>query len=164
MRILLVLLLAVAFGCDRASEKPAEIAAGRKVKIDGDKVTIQTEEGKARIDRKGEKTAIQTEDGHVPPLTQKAKRKPGMDPEVAAAIAEFKAKPGFRQEAAKKLVPLITLGMSAQEVREILGEPSSKAQDREGAVWHYGLFYSDLLTVCFGSNGKVRKVFPGSAK
>jgi len=69
MRFLLVLLLVVAFGCDRASEKAAEIASGGKVKIDGDKVTIQTEDGTATIDRKGDKTVVVTEDGKKATIT-----------------------------------------------------------------------------------------------
>lgn len=71
-----------------------------------------------------------------------------MNPEIIAAISEFKVQMHDRWKPAKELLPLIKAGMPAQEVEEILGVPSE-------TIWHYSLFYSSLLTVRFDNNAKV---------
>jgi hypothetical protein len=63
MRILFVLLLVVVWGCEKSAEKAAEVASGGQVKIDGDTVTIRTEEGEATLETKGETAQLKTKDG-----------------------------------------------------------------------------------------------------
>ena len=73
------------------------------------------------------------------------------------AKAKFKASPGFRTKEARILAPMITQGMTKDQVRDILGEP-----DKEGAlqsldsVWNYSVFYSQVITVTF-ENDRVMK-------
>ncbi|MBT7163798.1 MAG: outer membrane protein assembly factor BamE [Victivallales bacterium] len=77
--------------------------------------------------------------------------------ELAQVKAKFKASPGFRTKEARILAPMITRGMTRNQVREILGEP-----DKEGAlassddIWHYTVFYSQLIAVVFENDRVIR--------
>ena len=78
--------------------------------------------------------------------------------ELAQASTNFKANPGFRQEAAKKLIPLIKQGMNTNEVKALLGPPSSITEN--GQSWDYVLFYSQVLFVKYDTNNLVEKIEP----
>ncbi len=54
------------------------------------------------------------------------------DPQIQAAMVEFKSKPYARQKAAAKLLPGIRLAMSPPDVEAILGTPTE-------IVWDYSL-------------------------
>ena len=71
---------------------------------------------------------------------------------------EFRENPGFRVEAAKKLLPHLAEGMTPQQVTRLLGEPSSR--ERDGRLWRYTVFYSQMIDVYFDGGGKVERVFP----
>jgi hypothetical protein len=78
------------------------------------------------------------------------------DPEVVAAVSQFKAQPYNRQSAAKILLPLIKVGMSIEEVETMLGPPG-------GRVWQYSLSINSdaALTVHFNHESKVERVSLG---
>ncbi len=48
---------------------------------------------------------------------------------------------------ARTLLPLIKVGMTPQEVRDILGEPDVIQED--GRTWVYTLFYSQFIIIRF---------------
>ncbi len=81
-----------------------------------------------------------------------------LEREVAKASAEFKANPGFRQHAASKLVPHLRIGMTTNEVENLLGKPDNVREHGDGVLYEYGLFYSLFINVQFDSNGKVQKI------
>lgn len=68
---------------------------------------------------------------------------------ISAAIADFQTKPrtANNYETARKLLPLIKVGMTAQEVRAILGEPGGLLEG--GRSWVYTLFFSQYIIVRF---------------
>ena len=73
------------------------------------------------------------------------------------AKATFKASPGFRTKEARMLFPMITAGMTEEQVRNILGEPDKKgALASSDTVWNYTVFYSQAISVTF-ERGKVVK-------
>ena len=78
--------------------------------------------------------------------------------EISAVIADFQTKSRSAEDykTARKLLPLIQVGMTPQEVRAILGEPGELQE--EGRSWFYGLFYSQFIIVRFDANGQVEKV------
>ncbi len=78
--------------------------------------------------------------------------------EIQMAIEEFKNNPGFRNEPAKILVPLLKIGMTTDDVEHLLGKPDSERQLDEGTAWGYGLFYSQFIDVHFDSDNKVEKI------
>lgn len=65
MRILLVLMFLSVVGCGRSEEKTTVKTRGGTVKVEGEKVTIQTDKGKATIESKGNSTRIQTDEGTI---------------------------------------------------------------------------------------------------
>ncbi len=81
--------------------------------------------------------------------------RPELEREIAKASAEFKAQM-FRTEPAKKLVPLLKIGMTTREVEGLLGKPNKKADN--DLFWNYVLDYSLFLDVRFDSNGKVAEI------
>jgi len=85
-------------------------------------------------------------------------RTPSPAAEIAKASAEFKANPGFRQHAASKLVPHLRIGMTTNEVENLLGKPDNVREYGDGVLYEYGLFYSLFINVQFDSNGKVQKI------
>jgi outer membrane protein assembly factor BamE (lipoprotein component of BamABCDE complex) len=73
------------------------------------------------------------------------------------AKAKFKASPGFRTKEARILAPMITQGMTKDQVRDILGEPDKKgALQSLDSVGNYSVFYSQVITVTF-ENDRVMK-------
>jgi len=76
--------------------------------------------------------------------------------DIGKASAEFKANPGFRQHVANKLIPHLEIGMTTQEVENLLGKPDSISTD--GIHWRYGLFYSQFIDISFDCNGKLVKM------
>jgi len=78
--------------------------------------------------------------------------------EISAAIVDFQTKSRAADDykTARKLLPLIKVGMTPQEVRAILGEPGRLQED--GRSWFYGLFYSQFIVVRFDSDEQVEKV------
>jgi hypothetical protein len=85
-------------------------------------------------------------------------RTPPQEAEIAKASAEFKANPGFRQLAASKLVPHLRIGMTTNEVENLLGKPDNVREHGDGVLYEYGLFYSLFINVQFDSNGKVQEI------
>jgi hypothetical protein len=85
-------------------------------------------------------------------------RRQGPEGEIAKASAQFKANPGFRQDAASKLVPHLRIGMTTNEVESLLGKPDSEREHGDGVRYEYGLFYSQFLDVQFDRNGKVQEI------
>jgi len=83
-------------------------------------------------------------------------RTPSPAAEIAKASAEFKANQNFRSEPAKKLVPLLKIGMTTKDVEALLGKPNKKY--RNDLRWNYILDYSLFINVQFDSNGKVEKI------
>lgn len=79
--------------------------------------------------------------------------------ELLESIAAFQASPRYVEDykTARTLLPLIKVGMTPQEVKAILGEPSQAHSSDES--WYYGLFYSQYIVVRFGADGEVDKVF-----
>lgn len=73
------------------------------------------------------------------------------DPEIAAAVSEFKGQPYSRQEPAKKLIPLIKKGLPKEEVQAFLSEPAE-------ILWDYPVSISESLVISFDINGKVKEV------
>lgn len=82
---------------------------------------------------------------------------PDLEGEIAKASAEFKAQM-FRAEPAKKLVPLLKIGMTTREVEGLLGEPNTRRESDGVLYWYYGLDYSLFIDVRFDSNGKVEEI------
>jgi hypothetical protein len=76
-----------------------------------------------------------------------------MNPEISAAVAEFKANPGFRQKVANKVLPHVKAGMTQQEVKCILGKPDQIQKSAEGVRWQYSLFYSMFIDIQFNHEG-----------
>ena len=74
-----------------------------------------------------------------------------MNAATEVSIRAFKTQLQNREEAAKKLLPLLKPGMNAREVTAILGAPS-------GMVWQYTLFYSSSMSVRFTGEHKVISV------
>lgn len=72
------------------------------------------------------------------------------------AKAKFKAAPGNRSKEARMLAPMITPGMTRDQVRDILGERDKPKSDTPNNTWVYSVFYSQLISVTF-ENGKVVK-------
>ena len=83
-------------------------------------------------------------------------RTPSPEAEIAEASAEFKANQNFRSEPAKKLVPLLKIGMTTKDVEALLGKPNKKYDNDLG--WNYILDYSLFINVQFDSNGKVQEI------
>ena len=73
------------------------------------------------------------------------------DPEITAAISEFKTRPHSRREAAKKLLPLIKTGMRINDVEALLGAPSE-------ITWEYRTSESSSLIIRFDADRKVEEV------
>ncbi len=70
MRIVLMFLLVFACSCRKASEKAEP--SGAKVEVDGDKVAVQTPDGRAVVEKNGETTVIRTtEEGKETTITAK---------------------------------------------------------------------------------------------
>ena len=82
-------------------------------------------------------------------------RTPSPAAEIAKASAEFKANQNFRSEPAKKLVPLLKIGMTTKDVETLLGKPNKKHDN--DLLWHYTLGYSQFISVGFDPNGIVQK-------
>jgi hypothetical protein len=65
----LLLVVTIACGCDKAQEsadeKAVEIATGGKVKIDGDKITVQGKDGKTTYTQNKEGVEIKSKDASV---------------------------------------------------------------------------------------------------
>ena len=74
------------------------------------------------------------------------------DPEIVRAMLEFRQQPYSRQKPARKLLPLIKVGMTIAEVETILGPP-------DGTRWDYSLSQSSSATliVRFSNEGKLEK-------
>jgi hypothetical protein len=83
-------------------------------------------------------------------------RIPSPEAEIAKASAEFKANPGFRQHVANKLIPHLKIGMTTGEVESLLGKPDKISSD--GSYWHYGLWYSQFISIRFDTNRKLIKM------
>ena len=81
-------------------------------------------------------------------------------PEVAEAIHDFQNKPRHENDYAtpRILLALLKQGMSQNEVKEILGQPSSISTNDIGVYWNYGLFYSQFIEIQFNEDGVVEKV------
>lgn len=78
--------------------------------------------------------------------------------EIAKASAEFKANQYFRYEPAKKLVPLLKIGMTTKDVEALLGKPNKKYDNYLlWEYWEYTLDYSQFISVGFDPNGIVQK-------
>ena len=73
------------------------------------------------------------------------------DPEITAVVSEFKGQPYSRQEPAKKLIPLIKIGLPKEDVQAFLGEPAE-------ILWDYPVSMSESLVISFDINGKVKEV------
>lgn len=73
------------------------------------------------------------------------------DPEITAAISEFKSQPYSRQEPAKKLIPLIKIGSPKEEIQAFLSEPAE-------ILWDYPVSMSESFFISFDINGKVKEV------
>jgi len=84
-------------------------------------------------------------------MDQTRGREDKADPEIQIAKEEFKKQPYNRQRAAKKLIPLIKIDMSTEEVKELLGSPNE-------TLWIYPLFYSSTLTVRFDIADRVKNI------
>lgn len=85
-------------------------------------------------------------------------RTPSPEAEIAKASAEFKANQNFRSEPAKKLVPLLKIGMTTKDVEALLGKPNKKYDnDLLWEYWEYTLDYSQFISVGFDPNGIVQK-------
>ncbi len=65
MRTLLVVGLLVAGGCRKSEEKTTVKTPEGTVHVEGDKVTVQTDQGRATIETKKDVTRIQTNEGTV---------------------------------------------------------------------------------------------------
>jgi hypothetical protein len=74
------------------------------------------------------------------------------DPEIVGAILEFRQQPYNRQKPARRLLPLIQVGMTIAQVETILGPP-------DGTRWDYSLSQSSSasLSVRFSNEGKLEK-------
>lgn len=72
-------------------------------------------------------------------------------PAIKLAVAQFKSQPYVRQDAARKLIPFLKIGMPAQEVDALLGRPNR-------TIWEYSLVgHSDqVLIVNFDENDRVK--------
>jgi len=82
-------------------------------------------------------------------------------PGIAKAIHEFQTKSRAEDNYAvpRKLLPLLKLGLSKDEVKEILGEPRKiTTGEQGGSYWSYGLFYSMFIDVEFNREGKLVEV------
>lgn len=73
-------------------------------------------------------------------------------------ILEFKSTLGNRTDLARKIIPLIKMGMTKDEVSALLGAPSSRHSNEQS--WFYGVFYSTAIIVKFNSHGEVIAVVP----
>ena len=78
-----------------------------------------------------------------------------LEREIAKASAGFKANQYFRSEPAKKLVPLLKIGMTTKDVETLLGKPNKKYDN--DLLWEYTLGYSQFISVGFDPNGIVQK-------
>lgn len=66
------------------------------------------------------------------------------------AKAKFKSTSGDRTTEARLLAPLITQGMTKDQVHNILGEPDKKGTlASSDNVWNYTVYYSQAITVLF---------------
>jgi hypothetical protein len=63
MRVLLAAMLLLVVGCGKSDEKKTVKTPGGSVTVEGDKVTVQTDKGKATIESKGGTTEIRTNEG-----------------------------------------------------------------------------------------------------
>jgi hypothetical protein len=63
MRILLAIMLLFVGGCRKSAEKTTTKTPGGTVEVEGDKVTVQTKDGKATMESDKGSTKIQTKDG-----------------------------------------------------------------------------------------------------
>ena len=72
------------------------------------------------------------------------------------AKAKFKASPGMRTKEARMLAPMITVGMTKAQVREMLGNPDKPKSGGLGNTWCYTVARSQFISVTFGK-GKVVK-------
>jgi hypothetical protein len=70
--------------------------------------------------------------------------------------AEFRANPGSREASARRILPYLTNGVSAEEVVSLLGEPTEKSSD--GSLWRYSVFYSKTIDLHFNPQARVEKV------
>ncbi len=78
--------------------------------------------------------------------------------ELSEVISDFQTKPRYEDDyrIARKLLLLIKEGMTRNEIRDILGEPSRLHGG--GRHWYYGLFYSQFIEVRFNEVDKVDMV------
>lgn len=74
------------------------------------------------------------------------------NPEIISAISNFKKQPFSRQEPARKLLPLLGIGMSTKEIEAILGQP-------DGNLWVYNLLHpTSTLNISISNNDKLEDV------
>ena len=78
--------------------------------------------------------------------------------EFERAKVEFKGNPGNRTAAAETLRPYLAVGMSKDDIAEILGDPSKRHSKHN--TWFYGLFWGQFITVEFDEQGRVKRVGP----
>ena len=81
-----------------------------------------------------------------------------MPAELQSISTEFRANPGFREISARKIMPYLTTGMSAEEIERLLGQPTNKGYD--GSLWRYSVFFSKSIDVYFNAQRRVEKVVP----
>jgi len=82
----------------------------------------------------------------------------GNKTKIQLAIEEFKNNPGFRNEPAKILVPLLKIGMTKDDVESLLGKPDEISDLTSCTKWYYGLFYSEYIDIQFDSDDKANKI------
>jgi FtsZ-interacting cell division protein ZipA len=78
--------------------------------------------------------------------------------ELQQIATEFKANPEFREASARRILPYLKNGMTAEEIVRLLGEPTEKSGD--GSLWWYSVFYSKAIEIHFNPQGRVEKVVP----
>jgi hypothetical protein len=78
--------------------------------------------------------------------------KTNLNLELIQAGIDFKSKPGFRQAAAKILIPHIKRGMNTNGVITLLGNPSSITESEGRQSWDYVIFYSQAVFITFDTN------------
>lgn len=82
--------------------------------------------------------------------------RPELEREIAKASTEFKAAQHFRSEPAKKLIPQLKIGTTAEKVQALLGPPDKETDN--GLLWTYVVDYSQFIDVRFDSDRKVQEV------
>jgi len=84
-------------------------------------------------------------------------------PDIVQAIQDFQGFGGSRYEndyaVPLKLLPLLTEGLSQDEVSVILGPPDEVSSGDDWIAWNYILFYGMNLSVGFDLDKNLRSVY-----